>query len=67
MFGELLSDALSAPFQIAKIPGHLLKEIGSSIDPDDDVAIRSLAESICEVTDMPLDAAIRAIKDSLGN
>lgn len=48
MFGEILGDIVGLPFRVANIPMSVAAELAARIDPDDDAAIKSLAEEMAK-------------------
>lgn len=61
MFGEILGDIVGLPLRVANIPLTVAAELAAKVDPDDDVAIRSLAEEMAK----PLNATAEAVEEGI--
>lgn len=64
---DLAADALSLPLRAARIPSELVLEFARILDPRDDAAIRTAAEQLAGLANVPLDVAERAIRGALGH
>jgi len=62
---NLLSDLLSVPLRLCQIPADLIAEAASTIDPNDDAAIRSTARQLANVYNLPFQATEHALRRAL--
>ena len=61
---DFVSDVLTLPIKVLKIPANVVAEAAATLDPTDDAAIKSTAREIADTFNTPLDVAERAIRDT---